>query len=162
MDVIGFLYVSLVSSTVQLHYSLGSRRACAYSEAGFSSQNGDRAWGVYYREATLFFGFVGKRSQCKGYSKEMFPVYDGSVRSQVGQEILARMKRLKRRCGRLLYAAGFDALVKRWDECISVGGHVCVEIWMFVQVRISHVLRFISICDLFSDSPSYVLEIIQC
>jgi hypothetical protein len=41
MDVIGFLCVSLGSSTVQLHDSLGSRCACAYSEACFSSQNGD-------------------------------------------------------------------------------------------------------------------------
>jgi hypothetical protein len=38
-------------------------------------------------------------------------------------------KRLKRRCGRGwdssqndLYAAGFDMLVKRWDNCINVGG----------------------------------------
>jgi hypothetical protein len=43
MDVIGFLYVSLGSSSVQLHDSLGSRRACACSEAGFSRQNGDHA-----------------------------------------------------------------------------------------------------------------------
>jgi hypothetical protein len=43
MDVIGFLCVSLGSSTVQLHDSLGSRRGCACSEAGFSSQYGDRA-----------------------------------------------------------------------------------------------------------------------
>jgi hypothetical protein len=44
MDVIGFLCVSLgSSSTVQLHDSLGSRRACACSEAGFGSQNGDHA-----------------------------------------------------------------------------------------------------------------------
>jgi hypothetical protein len=41
MDVIGFLCVLLGSSTVQLHDSLGSRHACAYSEAGFSSQNDD-------------------------------------------------------------------------------------------------------------------------
>jgi hypothetical protein len=41
MDVIGFLHVSLGSSIVQLHDGLGSRRAC--SEAGFSSQNGNRA-----------------------------------------------------------------------------------------------------------------------
>jgi hypothetical protein len=41
--VIGFLCLSLGSSTVQLHDSLGSRRACAYSEAGFGSQNADRA-----------------------------------------------------------------------------------------------------------------------
>jgi hypothetical protein len=43
MDVIIFLCASLGSSTVQLHDSLSSRRACACSEAGFSSQNGDRA-----------------------------------------------------------------------------------------------------------------------
>jgi hypothetical protein len=43
MDVICFLGVSLDSGTVQPHDSLGSRRACAYSEADFSGQNGDRA-----------------------------------------------------------------------------------------------------------------------
>jgi hypothetical protein len=43
MDVIVFLYVSLGSSTFQLHESLGSRRACACSEVGFSSENLDRA-----------------------------------------------------------------------------------------------------------------------
>jgi hypothetical protein len=43
MDVIGFQCVSLGSSTVKLHDSLVSRRACACSEAGFSSQNVDRA-----------------------------------------------------------------------------------------------------------------------
>jgi hypothetical protein len=43
MDVIGFLCVSLGSSIVQLHDSLGSRRSRACSEASFSSQNGERA-----------------------------------------------------------------------------------------------------------------------
>jgi hypothetical protein len=43
MDIIGFLRVSLGSSTDQLHDSLGSRRACACTEAGFTGQNGDRA-----------------------------------------------------------------------------------------------------------------------
>jgi hypothetical protein len=43
MDVIDFPFVSLGSSTDQLHDSLGSRRACARSETGFGSQNGDRA-----------------------------------------------------------------------------------------------------------------------
>jgi hypothetical protein len=38
IDVIGFLWLSLGSSTVQLHDNLGSK--CA--ELGFSSQNGDR------------------------------------------------------------------------------------------------------------------------
>jgi hypothetical protein len=43
MDVIGFLCVSQSSSRIQLNDSLGSIRACLYSEAGFSNQNGDRA-----------------------------------------------------------------------------------------------------------------------
>jgi hypothetical protein len=43
MDAIGFLSISLGSSTIQLHDSIGSNRECACSEAGFSSQNGDRA-----------------------------------------------------------------------------------------------------------------------
>jgi hypothetical protein len=43
MDTIGFLCVSLGSSTVQLHDSLDGRFACICSEAGFSSQHGDRA-----------------------------------------------------------------------------------------------------------------------
>jgi hypothetical protein len=41
MDVIGYLCVSLGSSTVQLHDSLFSSRACACLKAGFSSNNGD-------------------------------------------------------------------------------------------------------------------------
>jgi hypothetical protein len=47
MDVIGFLCVTLNSSTVQLHDSLSSRRASASSEADFNSQNDVRAGGVY-------------------------------------------------------------------------------------------------------------------
>jgi hypothetical protein len=45
MDVIGFLCVSLSSNTVQLNDNLDSRGACACSETGFSSQNGDRLIG---------------------------------------------------------------------------------------------------------------------
>jgi hypothetical protein len=61
MDVLGFLCVSIGSSTVQLHDSLGSRRTCACSEAGFSSQHGDRVWGLYYRRATFcYIRFYGQ------------------------------------------------------------------------------------------------------
>jgi hypothetical protein len=73
MDIIGFLYASLSSSTVQLHGSLGSRCSCACAEAGFSSQNGDRAWGVYYQRAAFF--------NVKDSHKEMFPVYGGKCLS---------------------------------------------------------------------------------
>jgi hypothetical protein len=50
------------------------------------------------------------------------------------------------------YAAGFDALAEQWDKCINVGGGY-VEKCLF-HVQISHVLLFISICDLFADSSS--------
>jgi hypothetical protein len=41
------------------------------------------------------------------------------------------------------YAAGFDALAKQWDKCISVGGgYVEKYMFFFFQFQISHVLRF--------------------
>jgi hypothetical protein len=43
MDVVCFLCISLGSSTVQPHDSLGSRSACSSSEANFNSPNGDRS-----------------------------------------------------------------------------------------------------------------------
>jgi hypothetical protein len=43
MAVIGFICVTLGIHTAQLHDSIGSKRASTCSEAGFSSQNGDRA-----------------------------------------------------------------------------------------------------------------------
>jgi hypothetical protein len=82
MDVIGFLCVSLGSSADKLHDSLGSRRACACSESGFSSQNGDRASDVYYRIAVFCCAFSeGKRLNAKDIHKEIFPVYDGKCLS---------------------------------------------------------------------------------
>jgi hypothetical protein len=90
MDVIGFLCVSLGSSTVQLHDYLGSGSACECSEAGFSSQNGDRDWGVCcLRAASCCASFLwAKGLNGKDIHKDMFPLYGGSVcrvkRSQLG------------------------------------------------------------------------------
>jgi hypothetical protein len=52
-------------------------------------------------------------------------------------DISLMTKRLKRRCGsrwdksKDFNAAGFDALVKRWDICISVWCRICREIKIF-------------------------------
>jgi hypothetical protein len=69
-DVICFLCVSLGSSTVQLHDSLGSRRACACSEVNCSSQNGDRAseYTTEEERPVVRFFFVDEWIQCKRYS----------------------------------------------------------------------------------------------
>jgi hypothetical protein len=76
MKVKGFLCVSVGSSTVQLHESLGSRHAGVRSETGFSSQNGDRAWGVYYRRAAFCcaFFFLAEGLSANDIHKQMVPV----------------------------------------------------------------------------------------
>jgi hypothetical protein len=51
------------------------------------------------------------------------------------------------------YAAGFGTLVKQWCKCINVGGG-CQDIKVFSSFEY-HVLHFISIGDLFTDSLSY-------
>jgi hypothetical protein len=95
MDVIGFLCVSLGSSRVQLHDSLGSIRPCAYSEAGFSSKNGDLAWGGTTEQQRSFILFCGQKvSVQKIFIKKCFLFTFGSVcrvkRFTTGQEILSR------------------------------------------------------------------------
>jgi hypothetical protein len=68
MDVIGLLCVSPGNSTVKLHDNLGSRRTCGCSEAGFSNQNGNRAWGVNCRRPMICSVFVGERTRWKACS----------------------------------------------------------------------------------------------
>jgi transposase len=84
MVVMVFLCVSLGSSTVQLHDSLGRRRACACSGAGFSIQNGDRAWGsviTKIRDLLCVFLWI-KVLKAKTIHKEIFPVYSGKCLSR--------------------------------------------------------------------------------
>jgi hypothetical protein len=81
MEVIGFLCMSLGSSTVQLHDSLDSRRSRVSSESGFSSQNGDRDWVVYYRRAALCCEFFlrAKNSMQRIFINKCFLFTAGSV-----------------------------------------------------------------------------------
>jgi hypothetical protein len=44
-------------------------------------------------------------------------------------------------------------VLMHWDKCINVG-EGCQEVNVFSRFEY-HVLQFISICDLFTDSPSY-------
>jgi hypothetical protein len=80
MDVIRFLFVSLGSSTVQPHDTLGRRRACASSEPGLSSPNGDRAWRVYYWRAAFSCAFLwAKGLNAKDIHKKSLLFRVGSV-----------------------------------------------------------------------------------
>jgi hypothetical protein len=76
MEVIGFLYVSLGSSTVQLRESLCSRGARTCSEAGFNRQNG-------YQGAAFCCAFLwAKGLNAKDIHKELFPLYLGKCLSR--------------------------------------------------------------------------------
>jgi hypothetical protein len=130
MDVLGSLCVWLGSSTAQLRESLGSRRACTCSEAGFSSQNGDRAWGVYYqRSAFCCACLCAKWFNTRIFIKKCFLFNVGSV---------CRVKR---------FTAGWQTFrwwrevveteVRKWLRLpccgfrrtgINVGGGICREI----------------------------------
>jgi hypothetical protein len=95
---------------------------------------------VYYRIAAfcvVFFFFLWtKELNAKDIHKEMFPVYDGKCLSckavhnwvakfsqrlsKVADDARPGAEAAETRVKRL--AAGFDALVKRWNKCIDVGG----------------------------------------
>jgi hypothetical protein len=46
----------------------------------------------------------------------------GGKRFTDGEEIETEARKWLRQLSKDFYAAGFDALVKRWDKCIIVGG----------------------------------------
>jgi hypothetical protein len=72
------------------------------------------------------------------------------------EEVETELRKWLRQQSKDFCAAGFDALVKRCDKCIvlveDMSRNKC-----FCQVQISHVLRFISICDLLTDFSSYIV-----
>jgi hypothetical protein len=138
MAVINFLLELVGSSTVQLHDSPGSRCACACSEAGFSSQNGDCVGGASYRRTAFCCAILWTKGlKAKDIHKEIFPVYSGKCLSCKAvhnwvekhgkpfpddEEFETELWKWLTQQSEDLYAAGLDALVKRWDKCISVGG----------------------------------------
>jgi hypothetical protein len=164
MDVIGFLYVSLGSSKIQLHGSIGSRRAWACSEGGFSSQNGNSAWGVYYRRAAFCCAFLwAKGLNTKDIHKEMFPVYGGKCLSRKlggkrfvdDVEVETKVRKWLRQQSKDFYAAGFKTMGQVyqcwWRTCREINVsffpgsnitcftfyiHVCPIYWLSLPRKI--------------------------
>jgi hypothetical protein len=130
VEVIGVLCVPPGGSTVQLHDSLGSRRPCAYSEASFSSENGDSGCEAYYRRAAFWCAFFsGQKDSMQGiFIKKCFPFTVGGVfhvkrfttesrnslkdvRNWVLPDQVALSQKWLRQQSKDFYAEGFDALV---------------------------------------------------
>jgi hypothetical protein len=55
------------------------------------------------------------------------------------EEVEIEARKWLRKHSKDFYAAGFDALAKRWDECINVSGRYVEKYLCFPQVPISHV-----------------------
>jgi transposase len=134
MDVICFLCVSLGSSTVQLHDILGSRRACVCSEAGFSSQNRDRAWGVYYRRAAFCCAFPwAKELNSEDTHKQRFPVYCGKCLSR--KSVHNRVKKFSQGRSKVAYDArpgrpveiATEATVQRVEELVRADRRITID-----------------------------------
>jgi hypothetical protein len=84
------------------------------------------------RSAVRFLWAKGLNA--KDIHKEMFPVYGGKCLSRKAvhnwaekrfaddEEVETEARKWLRQQSEHFHAAGFDALVKRWDKCINVGG----------------------------------------
>jgi hypothetical protein len=127
MDVIGFLRVSVGSSTVQLYDSIGIRRASACSESDFSSQNDDHAWGVYHRRTAFscaFFFFCGQKysmqrifiKKCFLFTEERFcrvKRFHHGGKYFANKEVETQVRKWLKQQSKDFYSPGFDALEKR-------------------------------------------------
>jgi hypothetical protein len=103
--------------------------------------------------------------------KQMLPVYGGNCLSRKAVHNWAEEFSLERsevpddaRAGaevtetsvKWLLCCGFRRIGKAMGQVYQCWWRICRQINVSFQVRISHVLRFISICDLFTDSPPYI------
>jgi hypothetical protein len=75
MEVIGFLHVSLGSSTAQLHDSLRNRPPCPCSDVGFRETVLEEY--TTEKQPSVVRLFRAKNLNANDIHKEIFPVYDG-------------------------------------------------------------------------------------
>jgi hypothetical protein len=85
------------------------------------------------KSSVLLYGWA-KGHNAKGIHKAMFPAYGGKCLSRKAvhnwvanvssddEEFEKEVRKWLREQSKDFCAAGFDALVKRWDKCINVGG----------------------------------------
>jgi hypothetical protein len=167
MNVVSFLCVPLGSSAVQLHESLGSRCAYAYSEAGFSSQNGDRVWDVIPKSSALLYAFYGQNDSLQ---RKRFLFTVGSVcrvkRFTAGTrnslKDVRKSQMMKRWCGigwdnsQKLLCCGFRRTGKATGQVYRCWWRICREINVFFSG--SNITRFTFYIHLW---PIYWLSLVE-
>jgi hypothetical protein len=112
------------SSTVQLHDSLGSTRAYACTEDGFSSQNGDRARGAYTtKEQRSVVSFCGQKDWMqKIFIKKLFLFTVRSV--YCAKQFITGSKISLKDVRKSQMMADQVAMFRLWQGNSAVGGRV--------------------------------------
>jgi hypothetical protein len=106
----------------------------------------------------------GKELNAKDIHHEMFPLCCGKCVSNkavqpwwqifADEGVETELLKWLRQQSKDFYAAGLNAQIKRRDSFITVVDDMSRNKCFSFHVRISHVLLVISICDIFTDSPS--------
>jgi hypothetical protein len=85
------------------------------------------------RSIVLFLWSKGLNA--KDIHRETFPAYGGkhlsrkAVHNWVDEEVETKVRKWLKQQSKDFYVAGFDAQVRRWDKCISVGGeYFCTSV----------------------------------
>jgi hypothetical protein len=76
------------------------------------------------RSVMRLFGVCAIALNAKDIHKEMFPFYGGNSLKDVRKSLTMpdQVWKWLRQQSKDLYAAGFDALIKRWGKCTNVAG----------------------------------------
>jgi hypothetical protein len=86
------------------------------SSVRFCGQN-DSAQRIFINNFFLVYG--GKSLSCKAVHR---CVKKGGKRFADDEGVETEVRKWLRQHSKEFYAEGFDALIKRWDKCIDVGG----------------------------------------
>jgi hypothetical protein len=120
------------------------------------------------------FFLVAKGLNAKDIHKEIFPVYGGECLlrkavhnwdekpgkyfaddEEVEMEVRKWLTKVAETTVKRILCCGFRRTGKVMVQVYQCWWRICREINVFFQVRISPVLRFISICNIFTDSSLY-------
>jgi hypothetical protein len=133
MGVIGFLCISLGSSTVQFHNCLCNRRACAVQKLVLVAKMAAVLEECTNEEQSSVVRFFGQKdSMRKMFINKcvLFTMWNVCrvKRFRLGgkcltdEEVEMEVGKWLRQESEDFYAVGFGAQVKWWDTCIDVGG----------------------------------------
>jgi hypothetical protein len=159
MDVICFLYISLGSSTIQFMIIWKvDMQACVLCLVSIVKMSTVLEGYTTEKLRPLVRLYGQKDSMQKIFIKKCFLFMlgrvcrvnrfrTGSINSlkdvQKSQMMPDQVPKWLRQQSKYFYAAGFDALVKRWDKCINVGGGYVISRFEY------HILY------IYPDCPSY-------